>query len=422
MTRRRQETFQTGRGRSLAIGRSTLAALALAALAACGGEQAAVPEAPAAEIESPAAPSGERTVRMSAAAARAAHVEVGPAEQADVPDMVEVAGRVTLDEDRTARVGSFAEGVVIDCCKSVGSYVRKGDILAKVHSHATHEIVAEYLTAKAELRGRESELAYARQAHERARKLLELKAGALQTAQAAETAVHSAETAVAAAEAAVQRSIAHLDFYGLDPAKFDDPENAEEPHIDIHAPASGTIVERSVKLGDVVTPSTEMYVLSDLSRVWVIAQVPEERLALMRPGMQVQVRTRAFPDRPFPGRVSYVSSELDPESMTVQVRCSVPNPNGVLKTGMYATVSLRSETTRSALTVPEAAVQRIDDESVVFVASGADVFEVRTVTVGGRLNGDVEILDGLRAGERLAVSGTFVLKSELLKAELVGEE
>jgi len=187
------------------------------------------------------------------------------------------------------------------------------------------------------------------------------------------------------------------------------------------APSSGTIVERSVKLGDVVTPATEMYVLSDLSRLWVIAQVPEERLGAMRPGMPVEVRTRAFPERAFSGRVTYVSSDLDPETLTVQVRCSVPNPRGDLKTGMYATVRLQSETMRSVLAVPEAAVQRLEDDPVVFVSAGEDAFEVRPVRVGGRLDGDVEILDGLRPGERLAVSGAFVLKSELLQADLAGE-
>src|SRR5690606_20783148 len=146
--------------------------------------------------------------------------------------------------------------------------------------------------------------------------------------------VQAAQTAVAAAEAAVERAKAHLDFYGLDPDEVENPKEGYEPHIDIPAPISGTIVERTVKLGDVVSSTSELYVLSDLSRVWVIAQVPEQNLGAMRQGMPVEVRTRAFPERAFPGRVQLVSSELDPNTMTVQVRCSVPNPSGQLKTGM----------------------------------------------------------------------------------------
>lgn len=335
MTRFSPQPRQPSYGRKHVVRRRMALPLLLLA-AACSTPP---PEPPASALEAPEAPpAGPRIVRMTPAAARTANVRIGAAEPAQIPETIQVAGRVTLDEDRTARVGSFVEGVVIDCCKSIGAYVRKGDVLAEVHSHATHEIVAEYLTTKAELRGRESELEYAHQAHERAVKLLDLKAGSLQAVQRAETDVRSAETAVASAQAAVQRALAHLDFYGLDPDAVDNPKEGDEPHIDILAPSSGTIVERSVKLGDVVTPATEMYVLSDLSRLWVIAQVPEQHLGAMRPGMQVEVRTRAFPDRAFGGRVSYVSSDLDPDTMTVQVRCSVPNTGGMLKTGMYATV------------------------------------------------------------------------------------
>jgi multidrug efflux pump subunit AcrA (membrane-fusion protein) len=394
--------------------------IALVLLAA--GCSTAPPE-PQLEAAPVAAASGPRHVRLSSSAARAAGVKIAAAEQMDVAETIEVAGRVTLDEDRTARVGSFLEGVVIDCCKSVGAYVRKGDVLAEIHSHATHEIVAEYLTTKAELRGRQSELEYAGQASDRAAKLLELKAGSLQAVQRADTDVQAAQSAVTAAEAAVERAEAHLDFYGLDPEAVEHPKEGREPHIDIRAPSTGAIVERSVKLGDVVTPALEMYVLSDLSHLWVIAQVPEQHLGALRPGMQVEVRTRAFPERTFPGRVTQVSSELDPDTMTVQVRCSLPNPGGELKTGMYATVKLRSESTRRVLAVPEAALQRIGEESVVFVAAGEESFEIRAVREGRPAgDGQVEILDGLSPGERIAVAGAFVLKSEHLKAELMGDE
>jgi multidrug resistance efflux pump len=284
--------------------------IALVLLAA--GCSTAPPE-PQLEAAPVAAASGPRHVRLSSSAARAAGVKIAAAEQMDVAETIEVAGRVTLDEDRTARVGSFLEGVVIDCCKSVGAYVRKGDVLAEIHSHATHEIVAEYLTTKAELRGRQSELEYAGQASDRAAKLLELKAGSLQAVQRADTDVQAAQSAVTAAEAAVERAEAHLDFYGLDPEAVEHPKEGREPHIDIRAPSTGAIVERSVKLGDVVTPALEMYVLSDLSHLWVIAQVPEQHLGALRPGMQVEVRTRAFPERTFPGRVTQVSSELTPD-------------------------------------------------------------------------------------------------------------
>ncbi|MCB1019394.1 MAG: efflux RND transporter periplasmic adaptor subunit [Bryobacterales bacterium] len=398
----------------------SLAAVAIALLLACSEtpepQATAPPDTPVAEQ----AALGPRRVHLNAEAARDAGVKLAVMEETEVAESIEVAGRVTLDEDRTARVGSFADGVVTQCCKSVGAYVRKGDTLAEVHSHQTHEIVAEFLTAKADLAGQESQLQYAQQAHDRAAKLLDLKAGSLQEVQRTKTEVQAARTGVAAAKAAIERARAHLEFYGLDADEISKP--GEEPHIEIRAPSSGTIVERSVKLGDVVSPTTSMYIISDLSRLWVIAQVPEQYLTLMRPGMDVEVRTRAFPGRGFRGRVTQVSTELDPDTKTVQVRCSVPNPSGDLKTGMYATVRLESEGKTAMLTIPETAIQRIDDEPVIFVAAGPDEFEVRPVREGRRLDDRVEILNGLRPGDEIAIEGAFVLKSELLKAELQGGE
>ncbi len=277
-------------------------------------------------------------------------------------------------------MGSFVEGLVETCCKSVGSYVKKGEVLAQLHSHAIHEVVAEVGITRANLAARHAELEYARQAATRAEKLLDLKAGSLQAVQQAQTELRQAENALVAAEADVERASAHLEFYGLDAVDLGavGPDgHPSHPMIDIVAPMSGRIVSRAVRLGDVVTPSSELYVISDLSQVWVIAQVPEEHMAALQPGMQVMVQTRAFPDRPFPGRVTLIGTELDPDSMTVQVRCLVNNPNGLLKTGMYATVTLSSQTGRSGLTVPEEAVQTVDDHTVVFVSHGGGQFDVR---------------------------------------------
>jgi cobalt-zinc-cadmium efflux system membrane fusion protein len=172
----------------------------------------------------------------------------------------------------------------------------------------------------------------------------------------------------------------------------------------------------------VVTPSSELYVISDLSQLWVIAQVPEEHMAALEPGMEVSVVTRAFPERPFPGRVALIGSELDPESMTVQVRCLVNNPGGVLKTGMYASVTLSSKTGRAALTAPEAAVQTVDDQTVVFVSAGDDRYDVRPVSVGAPIGDRVVLLSGVKEGERVVVEGAFLLKTELMRDELASEE
>jgi len=402
--------------------RSFLVLVGLALLAAACSQEAAAPAAE--ESASPAA---------AAAPARPAHVRFDGAgrlsleavSESEIPRQLRVSGRVTLNEDRTARVGSFVEGLVETCCKSVGSYVRKGEVLAQLHSHAIHEVVAEVATTRAGLAARTAELEYARQAAARAEKLLELKAGSLQAVQEAQTALRRAENALLSAEADVQRAAAHLEFYGLDLEDIGEagPDgHPSHPMIDIVAPTSGRIISREVRLGDVVTPSSELYVISDLSQLWVIAQVPEEHMALLDAGMDVSVVTRAFPDRPFPGRVALIGTELDPGSMTVQVRCLVNNPGGLLKTGMYASVTLSSKNGQTALTAPEAAVQTVDDQRVVFVSAGDDRYDVRPVSVGTAVGDRVVLLSGVEEGERVVVEGAFLLKTELLRDELASEE
>ena len=185
---------------------------------------------------------------------------------------------------------------------------------------------------------------------------------------------------------------------------------------------SGVIVSRNVQLGDVVTPSSELYVISDLSLLWVIAQVPEESLSAIREGMEVQVETRAYPGEPFRGRVTRISSDLDPNSMTVQVRCVVANSQNRLKTGMYATVRLQSSEKRDALIVPDDAVQTVNDDSIVFVELERGRYDARTIEAGRSTADGIVVLSGLKAGERIVTGGAFLLKTELLRDELAGDE
>jgi membrane fusion protein, heavy metal efflux system len=402
--------------------RSTLVPLTIAlALAACTSQPPSPDAATATEAPAAAAEAARPvSIRFEAAD----RLELEEVAESELPQEVRVAGRITLHEDRTARVGSFVEGIVETCCKSVGAYVKKGETLAQLHSHAIHEVIAEVATTRANLAARQAELEYAQQAAARARTLLELKAGSLQAVELAETELRRAENALTSAKADVERAGAHLEFYGLDADSLGEPGpdgHPSHPMIDILAPMSGRIISRAVRLGDVVTPSSELYVISDLSQLWVIAQVPEERLAALEPGMEAVVETRAFPGRPFLGRVTLIGNELDPDSMTVQVRCVVDNPGGLLKTGMYATVTLRSRTGRTALTVSEGAVQMVDDEPAVFVERGAGRYDVRPVSVGPAIGDRTVLLSGVEAGERVVVQGAFLLKTELLRHELGGE-
>lgn len=400
-----------------------LLAASTAIFAACGSETP-VADTPQAD-ESKSAPAGAAdsdVVVLSDTAIARASLETVVVEKSDFAAAITVNGSVELDEDRTVRVAAFAPGIVRECCKSVGTFVRKGDVLAVLHSHQTHELLAQYRQAQAELAARNAELDYARQAHSRASRLHEIKAGPLAEVQRTEAALTRAERAVDSAKAQLAGAVAHFEYLGVEaPAESAGGAAPEHLEIVVRAPKSGTIIDRSVTLGGVVQEGDELYTVSDVSRVWVIAQVPEEQLSLVSSGMQVGVRVRAFPARQFAGRVVLVGAELDPETRLAAVRCSVPNPGGALKVGMYAEIVLSSNEPREVTSVPLTALQTIDGHTVVFGVEGGGRFRMRPVAVGEERAGRVEILSGVEEGDRVVAHGSFLLKAESMRAALAEE-
>ena len=410
------------------IRRVSLAAVSAILLMTLGGCSQ-----PAAETEQaePEAASDPDLIRLDQEAMRIAGITLGEVEIRKLEEDLQVSGRVTVNQNATARVGSFTEGIVVGCCESVGSDVEKGQVLARLHSHEIHDAEASYWETRAELERRQTELQFAEKFYKRASRLYELKAGSLQKVQEAEATFRSAETLVKIARAGVERADNHLRYLGLTPEQL--PEAAdehavkgqgahEEAHlIEVRSPVAGTIIERTVSAGAVVTPSDSLYVISDLRSLWVIAQVPEQHLSLLRSGLTVEVSVRAYPDKTFPARITTIGDALDPETRTVEVRCELNNPGRQLKIEMFATLTIHTGGSREAVVAPLEALQNVDGEEVVFVPEGRVSFRARRVRVGRHSDSVVEIVSGLQAGEKVVVAGAFRLKSELLKAQMIEE-
>jgi cobalt-zinc-cadmium efflux system membrane fusion protein len=178
---------------------------------------------------------------------------------------------------------------------------------------------------------------------------------------------------------------------------------------------------RNVTQGTVVQPAGELFVLSDLSTLWMIAALNEEFLARVREGMPVSVYVQAYPNRPFRGRIGQLGEELDATTRTVRVRVDVPNERGLLKPEMYATAEIELGGTERALFVPQEALQEVNGQTVVFVRRHAERFEVRPVQPGRTLGSAVEIAGGIQAGDAVVTRGTFLIKSQLLKSSLEEE-
>ena len=181
---------------------------------------------------------------------------------------------------------------------------------------------------------------------------------------------------------------------------------------------NGVIVERKVNKGQVVQPADSLFVVADLSRVWVIAQVPESEIGRVRPGQAVTVEVTSQPE-PLRGRVAWVADTVNPETRTVTVRTEVDNANRTLKPAMLANVSIEPAAVER-LVVPAAAVIRENNLDHVFVRTADGRFRLTRVTLADETGGLRIVESGLKGGEEIVAEGGFHLNNERKRAELEG--
>lgn len=321
---------------------------------------------------------------------------------------------LALDEARTARIGSVVEGNVLSVLVEVGDRVTQGQHLAEMHSHVVHDAWADYRKGIAERSRRETELAYAGAAAARAGRLYEAKAISLQEKQRAEADRSQAEQALDQAKTEVRRAEEALGHLGV--TNKEDPTGETGETIPVKAPFPGVVLEKKVTPGTTTVPGAPLFVVSDLSTLWALAEIDETRLATVLPGRPVLVHVAAWPGEDFAGKVAFVGDAVNPKTRRVPVRVVVPNAKGRLKPEMFARVTFGEEEPRRKVVVPTSAVQEMEGKSFVFVADGKGRFLRREVAVGGTEGDLVEVRSGLAEGERVAAQGSFLLKSEMLKA------
>jgi cobalt-zinc-cadmium efflux system membrane fusion protein len=186
------------------------------------------------------------------------------------------------------------------------------------------------------------------------------------------------------------------------------PSSAEIPVI---APIGGEVVERLVAPGQVMQAGqTQAFTISDMSTVWVLANVYQDDLAYVKNGQDVVVQTDAYPSS-FHGKISYVSAALDPNTRTLQARIVVDNPGEKLKKDMYCTATVTAGVIQNAISVPDASVLRDDEnQPFVYVATGSNQFGRRAVEIGESQNNQTQILKGLSAGEKVVGNGSLFLQ------------
>lgn len=320
------------------------------------------------------------TIRVPAERQQLIGVKFATVEWTDSTQTIRTVGTVTYDETRVAHVHPRVEGWVEKVFVNfTGELVKQGQPLLTIYSP--------------ELLASQQELLLAR----RARDLM-----------ANNPMTSAAESGAALFDAARRR----LELWDLSADQIARVLETGEPirSITLRSPASGFVLTREVFPNQRVTPESELYTLADLSRVWIMADVFETDIPLMKPGGSARV-TFTSGAAPLDARIAYIQPQVDPMTRTLKVRLEAANPGVRLKPDMFVNVELGVPAARR-LTVPAGAVLDTGDRQTVFVDRGNGYLEPRQVTAGERIDDRVAITTGLSEGERVVASGTFLIDSE----------
>jgi RND family efflux transporter MFP subunit len=320
-------------------------------------------------------------------------------------------GVVQPNSYRETPAMSLVGGIVRSVGPELGQSVRKGQTVAVVSSNDLAEAQTKYLAAFAELEEHHKH-------HARTEKLVEIGAASREELEMAASKLNAAESEVANLR---QRLL----LLGLSSQRVNALRSTSQvsSEVSLPAPASGTVTSRTVNSGEVIEANKELLRVTDLSSVWVVAQVYEKDLGKVHVSSGASITTDAYPGRVFRGQVSYVDPKVDPQTRTSQARIELANPGQQLKIGMYVNVAFAAlGSVGSTLpVVPVAAVQNMGKQQVVFVAtSDPNVFTMRPVRVGPETNGYYPVLEGLSVGDRIVTEGSFMLRAEWLKSHPSG--
>jgi membrane fusion protein, heavy metal efflux system len=359
-------------------------------------------------------------ITLSPAEQATASLEIKPAEVSRQSDVLRANGKIALADDKTWRLGVRTDGIVIEVYAGLGDFVKKGQILARFHADEVRETRAQYHGAVSELERAKAVAAQAVRNRDRAQRLLELKAGSVQQVEQAQEDLATAQAAVRKAQIEIDRTTDELEDDLKVPAepRPDDPLADDVPII---APQSGYVITKNVTPGKTVDRVMDTFVIGDISTVWMLASVREEDLGTLRMGQSVTVILPGDPSFQGRGRITNLGQQFDPETRRMQVRIELNNPNNRLRPEMLAIAEIPVGTAKPGVTVPSDAVQEVNGQNVVFVKTAPDRFAVRVVGVGETSDGRTPILEGLNAGDQVAVHGSYILKSKLLKSTLESE-
>jgi len=360
--------------------------------------------------EDPAGDPAEGIVTLTAEQVASARLSYAVATHRASAGGLTATAEIAAAPGRLARVGSRVAGRVSRVLAAEGDRIAAGATLAWVDAPELAEATAQFLAANTEAQ-------VAREIANRERELFERRISSEREWRQAEAEAVRAEASKEAAEGRLHAlGLSDQDLASLQVVGHYKSEVA------IRTPIAGTVAARAIDVGQVVQPGESLYVVVDLREVRLVVDIYDEALSSVRVGQPVEVRTTSTGDRVFKGHVASVGAVVERETRTVKLQVHLPNPDGALRPGMFATARLAGVPVRgdSGVTViPEAAVQRDDDATIVFVPVGPGRFARRPVVLGPPADSAwVTVVSGLAVGDSVVTTGAFVLKSELRRGEL----
>jgi cobalt-zinc-cadmium efflux system membrane fusion protein len=326
----------------------------------------------------------------------------------NISSRITIPGSLTINSNKTAHITSFVHGQISGISTDLGKKVRRRQILVTINSPDFGKAQADFLRTRAALN-------LSQQEYDRAKMLREEKA-----IEEREYLRRKAEYEKLSTEYGALGSTLHS--YGITHeqideliAKCDALEDEQykceiaNPNLPIFSPISGTVIFRDAILGAHIEPEKILFTVSDLD-------IYEKDIPYISKDSTVHILSPLYPDKKFPGKITYLGETIDPKLRTVKIRVEIPNNEGLLKPNMYIQGILENQTQdRDVLTVPEEAIQNINGKKVVFVMESRGVFAVRPVQIGEKIGPDRIITEGLDPEDSLVLQGAFTIKAELTK-------
>lgn len=386
---------------------SSLLLLMALTLAACGRAREAPPAEPskgASPPEAAAAHVDPNEVKVDEGMLRDLRITTAAVESRTGAEDVTLLGELAVDERSYAEVGVPVPARAMRLLAAAGDQIRTGQTLVELQSPELGRLRADYASAHA--RVSLAEVALKRKRDLAAEKIVPQRE------------VQEAETDATQAQASLRAASAALTALGVPPSVSGDAESRDAATFALRSPISGVVLERNIVQGQMLEPATPAYRIANVSTLWLTVHAFERDAVRIAKGANARLTFSALPGEQFRGVVSLLGGQVSKESRTIPIRIDVRNERGLLRPGMSATAAVPVGVSKvPVLTVPVASVQRVRNEWCVFLPKDTGTFEIRKIGRGRDLGDEVEVLSGLKPGEKIVVEGAFLLKSQAEKGE-----